>query len=347
MTTISIDPSCRPRMQTRWVCRNGMLVNAGLQGDLAALANQIARFRTKQLFRGGGDVTAPTDDRVWRFAGHIGPYTRGVVARIVTAPATQVAQASNPHVLLTLYDTSGNVIASGNSYFGYAWGMTPDEKPAEWGLVSIGLDVSAYRNTSFRAVLQAGEEARPVSCTVYEIAMPPDTDNGYLLQQYSVGQPILDEDRAALVEMAHALYKWGAAPCFAFSSSTDATAQSTPQITVIGRNVVDNVALTTNPGTDDHLGFYIDLGVCSRKTKSTVPVKLECYAGCPGGSGTVVLVDASLTTHATFNVSGAAAWQTPQTVNLPADMRKYYVAHAGDGINSITTYAFTAYQYTA
>ena len=167
MSLLSIDPVCRRRIQPMWMARSSQLVSAQYQQDMATLLNQIARYRTKEYFRSSGGVTAPTEDKLWRFAGHVGPMAGAMVARVLMAPATQGTQSNNPSVFLELKNTSGTVVASGRAHFGYSFGITPAEIPEEWGVASIFLDVSSLRDTSFRAQLIASDEARPISCTVY------------------------------------------------------------------------------------------------------------------------------------------------------------------------------------
>lgn len=338
MSEISIEPVCRRRIQPMWMARNGQLVSAQYQQDMATLLNQIARYRSKEYFRGGGDAIAPVEDKLWRFAGHIGPIAGTMVARVAMAPATQGTQTNNPYVALTLFDSSGNTLSTGRAHFGYSYGITPSEAPIEWGVATIALDVSALRDTAFRATLQANEEARPISCTVYEYSARPDTVNGYVNQQCSVSAPLLDADRSTLIALAHSLYRRGGPALFMFSSQTDATAPTNTSATY--RNVIFDAV---TPG--QARGFTVDRVFCNRKTTTTVPVKIECYAGMSAGSGNVRVVDGSGNTYATFAVSGAASWRTPVTANLPADYRMYYVEHQGDGANTVTTYAVSAFSY--
>jgi len=339
MSKIEIDPVVRRRIQPQFMARNGQLVSAQLQQDMASLVNFIARHRTKEYFAAGGDVVAPLEDKLWRFAGHIGPMAGAMVARIVMAPATQGTQTNNPNVFIELKNTSGVVIASGRAHFGYSFGLTPVEVPDEWGVATIGLDVSALRDTSFRATLTAGEEARPISCTVYEVAARPDTSNGYVDQAYAVGQPILDEDRKALQDLALAIYKRGLGPLIMFSTARDADAAT--QTAATYKNVVEEFGSVSG----DPAGYTLDLSYMNRKTLTTIPVKVEVYSGMSAGTGSLRLVDSAGNAYATFSVSGAAAWQTPQTANLPADSRFYKIEHQGDGANTISTYAVSVYRY--
>lgn len=342
---IEINPVCMPRIQPQYAARNGRIPSAQFQTQMAMLVNTIARHRRNEFYRSAGDVTGPISSKTLRFAGHLSPIAGTVVARVNMAPAAQVTQTSSPRCQLALYNTTtGAQIGQASCHFGYSYGKTPNETPDEWGVGVIGIDVSNYRDTSFRATLVASSEARVISCTVYESAARPDVSNGYAPQQVSVGQPILDEDRSAVQDLAHSLWHRGGPTLFTFSSQTDAAAPTNVQAVV--RNVVDSVPLNAKQ-TATPAGFRPDLRHSGRKTVDTVPVKIECYAGMAGaGTGSVFVMDEFLSIHATFLVTGTASWQTPIETTLPSDLRKYYVAHAGTGIDTVTTYALSCYRYS-
>ena len=344
MSRIEVRPVCNRRIQPHWAgVRNGKLVPAHFQQDMATTLNQTARYRTKEYFRSTGDVTGPLDDKVWRFSGHIGPMAGAMVVRVLTAPATQLSSTSNPNVFLTLTNTSGVTVATGRAHFGYSFGLTPSEVPQEWGVATIGIDTSSLRDTSFRAVIQANEEARPISCTVYEYSLPGDTDNGYVNQTYPVGAPILDEDRWRLQALAHALYKRGGPILFDFSTDLDSQAHTTTQ----WRNVVDN-SVAPARSANSTPGFRIDQGSCNRKTKTTVPARVDVLAqvsGTTGGPGSVLITREDGTNIASISVSSTTAiWHTA-TVNFPADNAMYFAEQSGSGLDTITTYAVSCYRY--
>lgn len=347
MSSIHIDPYCRRRIQPRWTCRNGQIVSAHFQQDLCQLTNQIARYRGKQLFCSSGDVTSLVENKVWRFAGQIGPMTGAVIAEVVMAPADHTLQEHNPNIYLELVNSSGAVVAGGRAHFGYSYGITPDEAPQEWGVATIALNVVSptdLRNTAIRGTLTANEEARPISCVVYEYALAPDTDNGYIAQSFSIGSPILDADRRAPIDMLHDMYKHGAAPCFGYSSDTDATAPTNSQ--AVYRNIIDDSSAASR--TTITPGLFASLPYNVRKTKTTVSVKVEAFAAMAGGgTGSVRVVSFGGTVVATLNFTSATGeWQSA-TGELAGGETWYYIEHVGDGVNAIATYACSVYQYTA
>lgn len=343
MTSIAIDPHIRPRIQPDYFCRNSQLPSAHYQGLVSSAVNRVARHRPKELFRSNGDCTSIVENVVWRFAGHVGPMAAKIVVRARMALAQQSKPEITPGLQLDLVDGAGSPLASRVVRYGYSWGFAPLDVPDEWGTVTIAVDATAFRDTSVRGTLTAVEEGRPISATVYEYSLPGDSIWGYTAQQYSIGAPILDGDRQGAQDLAVSLYKRGAAPLFAYSSRTDATAPTNVQATY--RNVIDNTAGTSR--TSQTPGFTLDLSFCNRKMATTVPCRMEVYASqVSGGPGGVRIVDLAGTVYATIAIAGAGAWQQT-TVNLPADNRIYFVEHVGDGLNAVKTHAVSVYQYIA
>jgi hypothetical protein len=344
VTTTDVDRLCKPRLQPQWSTRNGQLVSAEFQGSVSLLANQIARYRPKMYARGGGDVTAPVADKHWRFAGCFGPAAGSMVVRLLMAPADQSSSASNPYVRLNVYDTSDTLIATARAHFGASYGIPLDEAPSEWGVMTIGVDVRDYRETCFRAEIIANEEARPISFVAYESTMPATTENAYVNSTYSVGQPILDTDRRHVQDLAVSLYKYGGPSLFHFMSETDATAPEASSTT--HASILDSGTPNQEPA-----GFHVDLRFSNRKTKTMVPVRVECCAMVDEssvGSGEVRVVDSAGNVYATFSVTNrgpSPAWQTAVEAELPADERMYFVEHCTPVLDTITTFCVSVYRY--
>lgn len=341
MSSIPIDPTCPRRLQPQYACRNSTVVSAEFQSAMASSLNHLAHFRNKTYARFGGDVIDPPSDKIWRWAGAFGPLAKSMIVRIPCAPATGVTSTSNPRVQLALHDTSGNLLTSGFGYFGRAYGRTPIHAPNEWGMMTIGVDVSQWQGQRFRAQLIASQEARPISMCAYEMPVPADSES-YARQQWSVGAPILDEDRRELQELAIALYERSCPTLFNYSSNADATVQSEDSAAYF--NILGS-ALGGFGTEGDVPGLVVDLRYSCRRSKTTVPVLFECYAGMSAGTGGVRVADLAGNVYAEFSVTGSAAWQTAITANLPADRRTYVIEHKGDGTNAINTYAVGCFRY--
>lgn len=336
MSTIPIDPHIKPRIQPNAFCRNAQVPSALFQGEIMGAVNRVARYRPKELFRSGGNVTSIIDNATWRFAGHVGPMAGRIILRARMALAsTDLA----PKVQLTLVNGSGATLGTGTASYGYARGMTINDTPDEWGTATIVINASSFRDTSVRGIIQGINAARIISCVVYEEPLASDTINGYLRQQFSVGAPILDTDRSAAQNFAVSLYKRNAAPLFTFSSRSDTTAPSTASVTYVGIN-------STSSGTASSPGYAPRLTYCKRKMSTTVPVRIECCASVAvTGSGSVRVVNISGAVIATFPVVATVPTWFQTTANLPADHSLYFLEHKGDSKNAIKTYAVSIYQY--
>lgn len=342
MSSIPIDPACPKRMQPQFAARNSTVVSAEFQSQMASSLNHLAFHRWKTQARFGGDVIDPPESKLWRWAGSFGPLAKSLVLRIPCAPATGNTSTSNPRVQLAVYNTSGSLLTSGFGYFGRAFGRTPIHAPNEWGLCTIGVDVSQWAGQRFRAQLIASSEARPISMCAYETPLPPD-DEHYARQQWSVGAPILDMDRSELQELATTLYEQSCPSFFNLSSNED-SGPNTPTRTAATYSNVLTIPLS---GPAIH-GFVVDLRYSCRKTKTTVPALIECYAGmAAAGTGNVRVVDLAGNVYAEFTVTGSPAWQTAIAASLPADRRTYSIEHKGDGADAITTNAVGCFRYQA
>lgn len=353
MSGISVDPVARQRIQPQRYARNGKVVAAQFQQAICESLNQCAFYMTREYFRSSGDCTAPVTSKTWRFASHIGPVAKSIIVRVLMAPADQATQTHNPRIQITLHNQSGSLITSGTAFSGFNYGNTANEVPSEWAVATIGLNVQRYRDTSFRATLVASESARPISCTVYETAYAPDRvddlgntpDAWFLPQAFSVGQPILDEDRSRPQDLAHKIYHRGGAQLLNFSSETDATAPSyTASFLGNHVNIIDGFGSeNTTAGRPHHT---LDLSYMNRKTTSVVPVRFEAYAShTAGAGGNLRVVDRAGTVYANWTVSGAAAWQTPVDAELPPGRRDYRIEVLGSG-GPVVTYAVSAYRYS-
>jgi hypothetical protein len=341
--TLSIDPTARLRLQPHNYCRNNQLVSAEFTGKVAELLNQVARYRPKELFRAGGDVRTLNNDCLWRFAGHIGPMANVVVVRALMSLNTPDSIDNGCGVRLTIVNGSGTQLGQVYSFGGYQFDGLPSFVPDEFVTVTAALDASTFRDTSVRATIEAVGQGKVISVVCYEYSRPPDSDNGYCRQQYGIGDAILDTDRSTMQSLATSLYKRGAAPLFNFSSDRDVEA---PKNTGLGTvNVLDN---TTTSFSSDSPGYNIDLRYCNRKTATTVPCRFEAYLATDGGASlTLRLIDYTgnaVTSH-TANSATPTWYQT--TVNLPATLAKYDLMYTSGGVQGITCYAASLYQYTA
>lgn len=349
MTTINVDPFVHERIQPQKWCRNGQVPSADYQRMLCELANQIARLHPKELASFGG-FPQPSTGHVWRFAAHTSPLVGSLVVRVLMAKSPSTI---GPYCDVSILDnTFTTVLANKQVFGGGAIGETPADVPDEWTVQTLVLDARNFQNTSIKGVIQtpifgAGISpseytGRIVSATIYEHPMPADTAYGYLSQGYALGQNIYESDRKGLVQFAINQWKRGLAHQANFSSLTDATAPTNSSATFA--NIIDNsIAVTT-----DTAGFYLDLRAGNTKSRTTVPCRFEaCFKTTGGASLSVRLVDQNGTVLATLTGNNPVLNWLQTTVNLNPTIAKYDVQHAGNGAQTITTYAASLYRYAA
>lgn len=349
MTTISVDPFIRRRIQPQYFARNGQLVSPDFQGQMCEVANQVSYYRTKQLACFSN--TLPADQRArWRVACHTSPFADVIVFRLVVCKTL----SATARITYLIENSSGTTLASDTIHAGLATSEPlTDDVPDDWTVQSIFVDASSFRDTDIRIEIYtpiigsgigiANYSGRIASVVIYEHARPPDTDNGFLPQGYSVGQAIRDTDRKGLVDNAISLWKRQAAPLFAYSSIADAIAPTNSANQY--RNVFDG-STSVNGNTP---GYLVDLSYCHTGSRTTVPCSWAVYVGTTGGSTlSVRLLDSTGATLSTLTASSGifTGWLTG-TVSLPPSLQKIDIFHTGDGTETITTYACSLWQHLA
>lgn len=349
MSSISINPVVQDRIRPGYDCRNGQLVSAWLQQTLAERANQLVHHRVKELFSSTGPVESTIlFNGKWRFASHTSPLCYAIVARVLVQQTAMDAVDSLCGVTMTIANSSGTTLASSAAYGGNAYGQTLGQVPDEWVMLTMGVSATAFQDTDIRVTIADAQYTRLVSCVVYEVPMPPDTDNGYVQQSFSVGNHIRSDHRSGVQDLVVDHYNRGAAPLFNYSSRHDDTAPTNLDLTY--KNLFDDSAVTAM--TSGSPGFLIDLRYCNRKMATTVPCRFEVYAAMDNGTtGSVRLYNASGTVVKTHDITGSAAWYQT-TVDLPPTQALYYLYHIGTGSlggggggGTVTTYAASLYQY--
>lgn len=344
MSAISIDPTARLRLQPHKYCRNNQLVSADFTGKVGELLNQVARFRPKELFRAGGDVRTFNNDCIWRFAGHIGPMAGVIVLRALCALALPDVATYVPGVRLTIYNSAGATLGSGIAYAAGNYSGSQSDVPDEFVTATVAIDASTFRDTSVRVTIESVEQARIISVVCYEYARPADTDNGYCRQNYNIGDAILDTDRSAMQNLATSLYKRGAAPLFNFSVDRDAEAPRNAGLGTV--NVLDNFNTIVS---SDSPGYNLDLRYCNRKTATTVPCRFEAYLATDSGVSLTIRLRDALTQADVVTLTANSATPTwyQTTVNMPATLAKYDLMYTSGGVQGITVYAASLYQWTS
>lgn len=357
MSAVNIPYIIMPPIQeTRWV-RNGRIVDAGFQSGVANLANQIARWRTKLLFRSTGKMgftTAGADALVlsagsgererWRFAFHSGPFAKEVAITFLMCTASGTDASFNPYGQLKILSPGGSLV--GTAMYHYGNSVNASNVPSNYGVGTAYIAVDP--DTDYRAVISDFDNARIVSACVYERSLDPDTDNGYVQTGYAAGVNIYDTDRSGPMDIARDMWLRGGAHLLNWS--VDGQASPITNSLTTSTNIVDTTSTTVSSSTP---GYTLDLSNCDRLSESSgVPCVLAAYGKYvitpPVSGGTLKLKDSSGTTLGTVTgFTSTAGWQTT-TVNLPAFSGKYDLQFASSsGTGTFSLYAVSLYQLGA
>jgi len=344
MTTLSIPQGARAPLQIRQYLRNGALPDAELMARLATDANFAARWCTQEVTRFAHAVTAIPSGGLtngWKAQWHSSPWSARLVVRLLCA--LQDHPSSQPYALCTVRDTAGNVIGTARVDWGYSSGGALDV-PSEWMAATLpirntaGTIVAMPADTDLRLDITSGG-TRLISASVHQLALVPDTSNGYAAQAFAALSPIREGDRGDVATVAREVWKHAGAKLWSYgANSLLAYASGTP------RNVISRNTTVVTAGTP---GAVLDLTERSSKrlASSGVPVVLAVYASATTATGHVTLKDSTGTVLITVNVSaGAAAWYTA-TGFLPATVAKYDLHEAPGASGTITVHGATLYQY--
>lgn len=356
MSALIISPLIGPALQiNRWI-RNGRPVDAHLQNALANLANQTARWRTKQIFSwhgAMGSTTSGTDALIqssgagererWRFAFHSGPYTKEVRVTFLSCiqDGTLLSGGSgDPYSRLRILTTGGSTVGDGT--FHYGGGPNSVDTPNNFATGEAIIPVSA--DTDYTAVISDFDGARIVSAVVYERSLDPDTSNGYASTGYAAGVNIYDTDRSDITTIAANMWKRGGAHLLNWSADNQAS-PSTISLTT-DTNIVDGTSTSVSSSSP---GYILDLTSCNRLSQTTVPCVLKAYGKyviTPPVSGGVVKIKASdgSTVGTVTGFTSTASWQSA-VVNMPTGVDRYDLTFAaGSGTATFSLYAVSLYQ---
>lgn len=337
-------------IEPRRYVRNGRVPDARFAFNLAEDANALSKFRLKELARFTQPIASllgkggPSRVR-WRFACHTSPYATAIVVRAWMAPAEATASYT-PRTEISLVDGSATDYGTATVHCPIVVG-TPIDVPSNFAdakafvMSAPGVIQAIPGNTALYGTVTDIEDGRIAALTVYEVAyqQPSPLDEGYAL-----GTPIEDADRAATVTLLRNAWKQQGAPLVTWSVDSSASARTRTSATSI--NAIDNTSTAVSAATP---GWTIDLRNASTLRRTTVPCVFKIYgsaAGAAGGPVTVALKDSTGSTVANVTFVDTVGWYST-TCDLPATEQKLDLHYAGDGVELLTLYAVSLYQYEA
>jgi len=247
MTVINISKNAKAPIQTAQHVRNGKYPGAELQNLIADRAGHSAYVRTKLVYRSPGFIIGTADAALipastsgtryrWRFPYHAGPYAKHLFVDFqlaaqdngsATSPYGKLEISTSPTYATVLYAASMSWGSAPSAYsdvpLNFGGGTTTLQDPATPSDLTA---VSVTPLTQYFGRFADIDYARIQSVAVWEVSLPPDTDNGYAPNTVGAGSPIFDEDRADPAEMGRKLWAYGAQTLWHWSVDTDAGVRS-------------------------------------------------------------------------------------------------------------------------
>lgn len=351
MSTIIYPSYCRQPLQTLRRLRNGRYPEASVATWFNEEANRIVGLRVKgwSFASAVRSIPATGGSRTrWVFAFRSSTHASYLWARFLVAPSNVT---TNPYTRLACVVTgSGTEDPYADAH---AANETESDSPSEFQVLNVptndGTTVTYLTpDTNYEAYITDYNGARTVACCIWEVAMSPDTDNGYLESGYVAGQPIFDSHRASLVSVLREAWLSNGAPLITYSH--DLQADMMTNATATDTNVIDGTS-GSPVVTTATAGFTIDCRYRStvRRAASGVPCIMKVY-GFVGGDavGSVKLIDANNSTIVTVTLTNPASsdnWYTSSAFYLPATVAKYDITCAkASGTGTISFWAASIYQ---
>lgn len=319
-------------IQTNQWLRNGRYPDANFYAQFAAQVNHIIRWGCKEPFSWATPITSlasssgtgATRDR-WRFAFQTSRFVRELWVLGVMAPATAHSGADGRGVL-TISDDPAYAATVGTATF--SGGSLGSDTPKYFTPVfapvveSDGSIITIGSNTDHFGKFEEKGDGRLLSATVFEVAIIPDSAQGYIEDGGAIAydSSILDKTRQAIADALRGLWLNNGAQAWNWTVEYNAITRTLPT----PLNVVDTTSTAVSAATP---GATLDLRLRSTKRRGTVPMVIQAFGSNAGNAGSVVLKDSSGTILATIAINSAAQWyQAP--FNAPATLAKYDIQFA-------------------
>ncbi len=320
MPVVTVSPLILPMIQPAAYARNGMVVPTVAVQAAARGANQVMRWRTKELLSTDGLVESlhtALGGTVVRYRGfaHTGPHCTQL-RYFVTVARCATTDTGDPYVTVAATTTGGGALDSSDIHIGQLGG-SPSDVPDEWHEYTGTLDVTA--DTYILLTVSTTDHARVVHVLVQEQPTKADALASNLADGYQNGSPILDADRAAMQSALYEKWRRGAAHVMSWHATTARTTTS-----ATATNVIDNTSTTVTTATP---GLTLDMRYKARLGLASTTGVTCCIAAygsiAAGANGQLLMKDSGGTTLATVGLfSTTPAWISLPVV-LPATLAKY------------------------
>ena len=338
-------------IQVRRFARNGKHPDADLEVAKNEHLNQIAMYRTKQIYCGVVSSGRTNSNTVlWRFAFHSGPLAFSMFVRMMLAPGfsqqlTMTVDLYSDATETTLVSSTTfnqNDPTGGTGSFGWQ-ALKPIDQ-----YIAIAADTDYYVKVSKAGCVAMG-------CVFIELASMTQNFSGYLPQNVHAQGNILDVFRQNQATLIKNLWKRNCAPVFIWTVEPGAlnTLNSGPSpftykvtTSTTGTNVLDLTSTTVTVNTP---GWTPDLTGKARLSQTGgVPCIMKVFGLVDAGTGTVELKDSGGSVVASVAVTSVAGqWTSSTAFNLPASVAKYDLHYRVTAGNTFSIWACSVYEYEA
>ncbi len=365
MSAVTISKFAKSALGLKQFIRNTKSPVAELQNTIAERMGYAASVRNRQIFSSGGalwsgsatalPISVIGTRRRWLFQFHSDPYTQYITVLFFLARQDNGA-AADCYGRLKVYSDAAMTTCIGQATHRYgSTSSTPTNMPAEFGASFARLTnpdnennelVDLIPNTDYWCEFEDVNYARIVSACVWEVSLPPDTDNGFPAANHSGGSPIYDSHRAACAEMGGLLHRRGGAMLWNWHTDTDAGVRTHTTTPSTHRNLVDDSSTTVSSQTPG-VKFQLTSHATIRQSLGAgCPVKMWAYvSSAESDTGSIRLVDEGGDTMLEMPCIGDGVGWVSAVGYLPATLAKYDLHYGGNTTGSLLVYAVSIYEY--
>jgi hypothetical protein len=359
-----------PIQVNRWV-RNDKHPNAEYESAKNEALNQAAIWRTKDYCSFIGHVTGDShlaplaaDMDWWRFAFRSGPFAHAALCSAVLYPNGDITTDVNQSVLLNLHTSETEAAVVASQTFNYGPNPVGGSSSTSGWCYTKTLEqyIDITPSTDYYGLIRMQGRAKIGSFTMFELASLTENFDGYLPQNISAQNPILDKYRQNQSEMIQTMqpeygpkvFNWTVAPGtsyatgqspspFTYKTTTSATERNILDYTLFGGG---STAVSVNTP-----GWQPDMQLKNRKSQPAgVGCRMKAFGYVSAGTGgSVILKDSTgASVAALTNVFTTTPGWHSVTFDLPATDAKYDVHFAEPGgVNTFHLWAVSIYEHDA
>lgn len=314
---------------------------------LAALHDNLLRWRRKLVFQGGGQVIDILDSQdvltgdftAHRFYCRSGIAARALIFRLGLARPNwpnggDDPTPTNPRIEITVHGLNGPYTDLYTVSAGLGTGGTSTDNPDEWAWPQVVAEVVAGDTIDVQIDVKEGARLFAVSC--YEVS---EDDTSFRLDELYVsdGSPILDNQRQNLAVNIGGAFLYNGAHLVNF---TTPSFNEKVQFANTYANIFDTSLTTVTANTP---GYKVETTYHNSVARATVAVKMAVYGRCSSGTGKVRFADSGGTLIEVTGIGTTLQWYTA-TGTFPAGTTKADIQIAGSGVANVRVLAVSLFE---